>query len=112
MKSTIIKLLFVFFLVSCSQSCTKDDFVSQTSGELIAKELQTTVNENNIKLASLYRTMYVNSTPYVVREIVEQEFIIRNGFFIINNQYYNLETLKRFEIVPLENYKIVELYFN
>lgn len=101
----MISFLFLFW------ECKKDNEII-TPGELTANELVSVTKENNINLVSIYITEYYNGLPYLIQKIDKERFTIEDAFLIVNQQYYNLERLQRFELITNDSVNYAQLYFS
>lgn len=104
-----MKTLTIVLLILLSFSCKKEEIY--TSAELISKDLTDITNEKSIQHASVYTIEHYNGTPYLTEAAYKKKFSFKGAFIIIDDVYYNLEKLDRFEIIEDDNPSYIALYF-
>ena len=96
----LVFVLLVFALASCAE-----EMEILTPGEINGREIQRLTSEARIETATIF---FWREIEWI--QVNQGSFTISGQFLIIENTYYDLNTMHRFTILPSS--ERVSVYFN
>jgi hypothetical protein len=100
---------FLTFLLTLFACESKEEIL--TPGEKIAQQLTSVINEYQINKTNVYTLRYFDGGAYLTQFAIEKNFTLNVSFIIVEETYFNLNKLDRFEVSYDDSIYYLNLYF-